>query len=66
MARVSCYLVAIMDWPSRKILSWRPSNTQEVGFCPEALDLAFDRFGAPEIVNTAKDNSLHLILLSKL
>ena len=44
--------MAIMDWASRKILSWRLSNTQDVGFCLEALNEALERFGPPEIVNT--------------
>lgn len=52
MAKGFCYLVAIMDWASRKILSWRLSNTQDVEFCLEALNEALERFGAPEIVNT--------------
>jgi putative transposase len=52
MARGFCYLVAIMDWASRKILSWRLSNTQDVGFCLEALEEAVARFGVPQIFNT--------------
>jgi putative transposase len=52
MAKGFCYLVAIMDWASRKILSWRLSNTQDVGFCLEALEEAVARFGVPEIFNT--------------
>jgi len=46
------YLVAIMDWYSRKVLSWRMSNTLEASFCVEALEEAFERYGAPEIMNT--------------
>ena len=46
------YLVAIMDWYSRKVLSWRLSNSMDVGFCLEALDEAFARHGQPEIFNT--------------
>jgi putative transposase len=46
------YLVAIMDWASRKVLSWRLSNTMEAGFCVEALKEALDRYGKPEIFNT--------------
>ena len=45
------YLVAIMDWFSRFVLSWELSNTMEVGFCRAALDAAF-RFGQPEIWNS--------------
>ena len=50
-AKVS-YLVAIMDWYSRKVLSWRISNTLEPSFCVNALEEALSRFGAPEIFNT--------------
>jgi putative transposase len=46
------YLVAIMDWHSRKILAWRLSNTMETDFCVEALEEALARFGTPEIFNT--------------
>ena len=46
------YLVAIMDWHSRKILAWRISNTLEPTFCVEALQEALSRHGAPEIFNT--------------
>lgn len=46
------YLVAIMDWHSRKVLSWRLSNTMDVHFCMEALDEALELYGAPEIFNT--------------
>jgi putative transposase len=52
MARGFMYLVAIMDWHSRKILAWRISNTLEPSFCVEALQEALERFGAPEIFNT--------------
>ena len=46
------YLVAVMDWHSRKVLSWRVSNTMEADFCVEALAEAIGRYGAPEIFNT--------------
>ncbi len=46
------YLVAIMDWHSRKVLSWRLSNTMEADFCVAALEQALMRYGAPEIFNT--------------
>lgn len=52
MARGFMYLVAIMDWHSRKVLSWRLSNTMDTDFCIEALEEAIGRFGAPEIFNT--------------
>jgi putative transposase len=46
------YLVAVMDWATRKVLSWRVSNTLDVEFCLEALEEALARFGRPEIFNT--------------
>ena len=46
------YLVAIMDWYSRMVLSWRLSNTLGTAFCVEALREALTRFGQPEIFNT--------------
>lgn len=52
MRRGFLYLVAIMDWHTRKVLSWRISNTLEAEFCVEALNEAIHKFGAPEIVNT--------------
>ena len=52
MARGFMYLVAIMDWHSRKILSWRVSNTMEPAFCIDALKEALSRYGAPDIFNT--------------
>jgi len=45
------YLVAVMDWFSRYVLSWELSNTMETGFCLAALEAAF-RFGQPEIWNS--------------
>jgi len=52
MARGFLYLVAIMDWHSRKVLSWRMSNTLDPDFCVEALEEALERYGTPEIFNT--------------
>lgn len=46
------YLVVIMDWYPRKVLSWRLSNTLEAGFCVDALQTAIIDFGCPEIFNT--------------
>jgi putative transposase len=46
------YLVAVMDWHSRLVLSWRLSNTMDKTFCVEALQEAIDRYGKPEIFNT--------------
>jgi putative transposase len=52
MRRGFLYLVAIMDWFTRKVLAWRLSNTLEADFCIEALEEALARFGQPEIMNT--------------
>ena len=52
MAKGFMYLVAIMDWYSRRVLSWRVSNTLDTDFCIEALEEALQRFEAPEIFNT--------------
>ena len=52
MSRGFMYLVAVMDWYSRKILSWRVSNTLDTEFCIEAVEEALSRYGAPEIFNT--------------
>jgi putative transposase len=52
MRRGFLYLVAVMDWATRKVLSWRVSNTMDVEFCIEALQEALARFGRPEIFNT--------------
>ena len=46
------YLVAVMDWYSRRVLSWRLSNTMDTGFCIEAVEEALALYGAPEIFNT--------------
>jgi len=46
------YLVAIMDWATRAVLSWRLSNTMDLGFCVDALKEALAQHGAPEIFNT--------------
>ena len=52
MAKGFVYLVAVMDWFSRRVLSWRLSITMEADFCVEALREAMDRHGQPEIFNT--------------
>ena len=52
MRRGFLYLVAIMDWATRTVLSWRLSNTMYPDFCVEALEEALSLYGAPEIFNT--------------
>jgi len=52
MRRGFLYLVAVMDWYSRKVLSWRLSNTLDADFCVEALKEALAKYGKPAIFNT--------------
>ncbi len=52
MRRGFLYLVAVMDWATRKVLAWRVSNTMDVEFCIAALEEALARFGRPEIFNS--------------
>jgi len=52
MAKGFVYLVAIMDWYSRRVLSWRVSTTMDTDFCVEALEEAIENYGTPEIFNT--------------
>lgn len=46
------YLVAVMDWFSRKVLSWKLSITMETDFCVEAVKEAIEQYGTPDIFNT--------------
>ena len=52
MRRGFFYLVAIMDWATRKVLAWRLSNTLDASFCVAALKEAIAEYGKPEIMNT--------------
>lgn len=52
MRKGFAYLIAIMDWHSRKVLSWQVSNVMDTDFCVEALNEALNRYGTPEIFNT--------------
>lgn len=52
LARGFMYLVAVMDWHSRRVLSWRVSNTLDTDFCVDALEEALTRHEPPEIFNT--------------
>jgi putative transposase len=52
MARGFVYLAVVLDWFSRRLLSWRLSITMEAAFCIEALEEALAKYGKPEIVNT--------------
>lgn len=52
MRRGFLYLVAVMDWATRKVLAWLLSNTMDIDFCLEALHEAMARYGKPEIFNS--------------
>ena len=52
MRRGFLYLVAVMDWATRTVLSWRLSNTLDTSFCREALEEALARYSRPDIFNT--------------
>ena len=66
MRRGFLYLVAIMDWFTRKVLAWRISNTLEADFCVEALNEAIHRFGAPTIMNTDSPRQpVHVLRLDR-
>ena len=52
LARGFVYLVAIIDWYSRKVLSWRLSNTMDSAFCIDCLEQALQIYGRPEIFNS--------------
>ena len=52
MAKGFVYLAAVMDWFTRRVLSWRVSITMESAFCIEAVEEALGRYGKPEIFNT--------------
>ena len=60
MERGFLYLVAIMDWATRKVLFWRLSNSMDAAFCVDALNEAIHKFGPPEIMNTDS----HMIVTS--
>jgi putative transposase len=52
MQRGFLYLVAIMDWASRKVLAWRLPNTMDTKFCIEAVEEALAKYAKPEIFNS--------------
>lgn len=68
MARGFVYLCAVVDWFSRRVLSWKLSITLETAFCLEAVEEALSRYGKPEIFNTDQGSqftSLDFITLLK-
>lgn len=52
MARGFVYLVAVLDWATRRVLSWRVSNSLSTDFCLEAVEDAIAKHGVPEVFNT--------------
>lgn len=65
MARGFVYLAAVVDWFSRRVLSWRLSITMQADFCVEAVEEAFGRFGKPEIFNTDQGSQFTSIDFTK-
>lgn len=66
MRRGFLYLVAIMDWHSRKVLSWRLSNTMDADFCVAALEEALEQHGPPAIFNTDQGSQFTSDVFTKL
>lgn len=58
MARGYVYLAAVMDWYSRRVLSWRASITMDVELCLATIEEAIARHGCPEIFNTDQGSQL--------
>jgi putative transposase len=52
MARGFVYLAAVLDWYTRRVLSWKVSITMDVHFCLDAVEEAIEHYGTPEIINT--------------
>jgi putative transposase len=65
MRRGFLYLIAVMDWATRKVLSWRLSNTLEADFCVAALEEAIARFGRPAIFNTDQGSQFTSLAFTK-
>jgi putative transposase len=66
MKRGFVYLCAVLDWASRRVLSWRLSNTMTTDFCIEAVQEAIDHYGAPEIFNTDQGSQFTSFEFTKL
>ena len=65
MAKGFVYLAAVLDWFSRRVLSWRLSITMEASFCVAALEEALARHGKPEIFKTGSRLSVHRCCLHR-
>src|SRR3954452_18455019 len=66
MARGFVYLAAVVDWFSRKVLSWRVSITLAVDFCLEAVEAALAQYGKPEIFNTDQGSQFTSVAFTSL
>ena len=66
MAKGFVYLVAVVDWFSRRVLAWRLSITMDVGFCIEAVEEALDRYGQPEIFNSDQGSQFTSLAFTKI
>jgi putative transposase len=66
MARGFVYLAAVIDWFSRRVLSWRVSISMDVSFCIEAVEEALDRYGAPDIFNTDQGSQFTSMAFTRL
>ena len=58
MAKGFVYLVAVVDWATRRVWAWRVSITLDVQFCLDAVEEAIERYGRPEIMNTDQGSQL--------
>jgi len=66
MARGFVYLVAVIDWYSRKVLSWRVSITMDVQFCLDTVQEAIDHHGTPDIFNTDQGSQFTSLAFTRL
>lgn len=66
MARGFVYLAAVVDWYSRRVLSWRVSITMDVQFCLDAVQEAIENHGAPEIFNTDQGSQFTSLAFTQL
>lgn len=66
MARGFVYLAAVVDWYSRRVLSWKISTTMDTHFCVEAVEEAVDRFGKPDIFNTDQGSQFTSLAFTRL
>ena len=66
MARGFVYLAAVVDWFSRRVLSWRLSISMDASFCIEAVEEALGRYGKPEIFNTDQGSQFTSIAFTTL